>query len=149
MPRIEEEVLLKCTREIAFRELADIDFMRRLDPNFGLDTEILFHNARLLISLSKVKGIGNVQIERVTLPEVFTLITERRPPMAPFTYQLSIQMLFDHAGGTLLKWIDEFELDSDNKQREGAILSYIRTNDVANLRKTQEHLACLSEKRHL
>ena len=114
--------------------------MKALDTNFGRNTTILFRNERLLRSTSKVEGIGDVEIERISFPEAFTIMTQRRHPMSPFVYQLSIQMLSDHVEGTLLKWTDEFELDTDNVHCEQAILAIIRRNDIVNLQNIQKHM---------
>ncbi|MCX5974547.1 MAG: hypothetical protein NTU59_07785, partial [Coprothermobacterota bacterium] len=118
MPKISEEILLDCTKETAFSEIVTVDFMKSIDPNFGLNTEIIFQNERLLRSLSKVERIGDVEIEKIIIPESFTIVTQRRPPLAPFIYQLSIQILSEHKDGSLLKWLNEFELDEDNKPKE-------------------------------
>jgi hypothetical protein len=67
-------------------------------------------------------------------------VTQRRPPLSPFLFQLSIQLFEDFQGGTLLKWIDEFELDSENKPREDKVLFYIQANDMRNLQKMKEIL---------
>ena len=140
MPSLNEEILLDGAKETVFTEIVTIDFMKDLDSNFGFNTKILFQNQRLIRSLSKVDRIGDVEIERIIIPETFTIITQRRPPMAPFIYQLTIQILCDYKKGTLLKWINEFELDEDNKPREEMIVSIIRKNDILNLQKTQKYM---------
>ena len=139
MPKISEEIILNCSKEKAFNEMVTVDFMKKIDSNFGLNTEILFQNARLLRSLSKVERVGNVEIERLNFPENFTIVTQRRPPLAPFVYQLSLQMFYEHKDGTLLKWINEFEVDENNKPKEEIILSHIKKNDIFNLQKTQNY----------
>jgi hypothetical protein len=130
---------LKCSKEKAFSEISTVDFMKKIDPNFGLNTEILLQNKRIIRSLSKVEKVGNVEIERVIIPENFIIITQRRPPLAPFVYQISLQLFFDHKDGVLLKWINDFELDENNKPKEEFILSFIKKNDNNNLQNTQNY----------
>jgi hypothetical protein len=60
MPKIIEEIILNCSREKAFSEISTIDFMKKIDPNFGLNTEIILQNERLMRSLSKVEKVGNI-----------------------------------------------------------------------------------------
>jgi hypothetical protein len=140
MPTINEHVVLSLPKKAAFQKITSVDFMKALDSNFGQNTTILFQNERLMRSVSKVEGIGDIEIERITIPEVFTIITQRRQPMVPFIYQISLQILSDHTEGSLLSWINEFELDTDNKQREAAILSIIRRNDIGNLQNMQRQV---------
>jgi hypothetical protein len=140
MPTINEHVVLSLPKKVAFQQIASVDFMKAIDSNFGKNTTVLFQNERLMRSISKVEGIGDIEIERIAIPEVFTIITQRRQPLIPFIYQISLQILSDHNEGSLLSWIDEFELDADNKQREATILSIIRRNDIGNLQSIQRQL---------
>jgi hypothetical protein len=137
MPSIHEEIVLDYPKESVFKQISSIDFMLAIDPNFGRSTVVLFHDDRLMRTRSTIEKIGDVEIERITIPETYTIVTQRRQPMAPFIYQISIQILLDHDKGTLLKWNDEFELDVDNKHKEEAILGILRRNDVANLQNIQ------------
>ena len=149
MPAVHDEIVLECSKEVAFKEISTVTFMKSVDPNFGHDTTILLENRRLIRSVSKVKGIGDVEIERVMLPEVSAIITHRRPPLSPFIYQLSIQMLTDHKDGCLLKWTNEFELNEENRPRQETVLEYIRKNDHENLLKTCKHFAQRKLERNL
>jgi len=146
MPCLLENIFLNCSKEFALKTVATIDFMKWIDPNFGLNTQIVLQNERMIRSISNVPGIGNVEVERLSLPEIDTIITQRRPPLGPFIYQLSIQRFIDHGEGTLLEWKNEFELNDENKAREGTITSYIRANDVLVLKKTQEYFLRASAK---
>jgi hypothetical protein len=139
MSRIYEEIQLNCNKEAVFKEITSVDFMKSIDSNYGLNTTILFENERLLRSVSKVERIGSIEIERINIPETFTIITQRRQPLPPFIYQISIQILCDKKDATLLKWINEFELDIENKSKEELILSFIKKNDLNNLEKTKQH----------
>lgn len=137
MPKIYEEIILNCSRERAFNEISTVDFMKKLDPNYGLNTELILQNERLIRSISNVEKIGNVEIERIIIPENFTIITQRRPPLAPFIYQISLQLFIVYEDRVLLKWLNEFELDANNKSREEYILSAVKRNDFLNLQKIQ------------
>jgi hypothetical protein len=141
MPRIVAQISLNCPKQVAFQHMATVEFMRAIDPNFALDTQILLETPRLIRSISKVKGIGDVEIERLLLPEISTIVTQRRPPLGPFVYQLSIQRLIDHPEGTVLQWTDEFELDGKNKGMEPVILGHLQRNDQANLEKTRQRIS--------
>jgi hypothetical protein len=140
MPRTDEQVLFSLPKETVFKQITSIDFMKAIDPNLGYNTTILFQDERVLRSVSKVEGIGDVEIERITIPETFVIVTQRRQPMPPFLYQISIQMLSDHDEGSSLRWINEFELDTQNKNREATITAIIRRNDIGNLQRMQKHL---------
>lgn len=141
MPRIVDELTLCCPKEVAFQEIATVGFMRAIDSNFGQATRILLENRRLIRSVSTVEGVGDVEVERLLLPEAGIIVTQRRPPMGPFVYQLSIQQLMEHEQGAVLKWTDEFELDAESKPREAVVVDIIRRNDRANLLKTQSRIA--------
>jgi hypothetical protein len=135
MHKIQEEIVLNCPVEKAFAEITTVDFMKRLDPNYGKDTAVILQNERLIRSVSKVENIGDVEIERIIIPESFTIVTERRPPMGPFVYQISLQIFGKCENGTTMLWVNEFELDKDHKMREDYILSAITGNDKLNLNK--------------
>ena len=141
MPRIYDEIILPCSKEMAFREIASVAFMKSVDPNYGIDTEVLFQNERLIRSVSRIKGIGDVEIERLAVPEANVIITQRRPPLGPFEYQLSIQTFKDNSTGTLLQWTNEFELNEENKEKEEVITSHIARNDHLILQKTKNYMA--------
>ncbi len=140
MPRIHEEIVLDYPKESVFKQISSVDFMRAIDPNFGCSTVVLFQDQRLMRTRSTIERIGDVEIERINIPETHTIVTQRRQPMAPFIYLVSMQILFDHEKGTLLKWKNEFELDADNKHKEEVILGILRRNDVANLQSIQRLL---------
>ncbi|MGA2240290.1 MAG: hypothetical protein ABSG74_13870 [Candidatus Bathyarchaeia archaeon] len=140
MPKIDEQIVISFPKEAVFKQITSTDFMKAIDPNFGHNTTVLFENERLMRSISKVEGIGDVEIERITIPEAFAIITQRRQPLPPFIYQLSIQILFDHNEETLLKWTNEFELDPNNQHREAAIVSILRRNDAMNLKNMEKQL---------
>ena len=140
MPIIHLEIFIEHSKEFVFSRISSIDFMRAVDPNFGMNTIVLFQNERLLRTRSKIERIGEVEIERIYLPETFTIITQRRRPLEPFVFQLSIIALIDQEAGTTLKWTDEFELNAENADRGKTILSIIENNDSQNLLRTKEYL---------
>ncbi len=138
MQRISEEIILSCPRETAFNEISKAEFMKKIDPA-DLNSEILFRNDRLVRTISKGTPSGDVELEWIVIPENFTVVIVRQPPLAPFIYQLSIKCLYKHESGTLLRHINEFELDDNNKNREEMISSYIKKNDIQNLQKTRDY----------
>jgi hypothetical protein len=140
MPKIHLELTVERERQLVFSKMASIDFMRAIDPNFGGSTIVLFQNNRILRSCSTVERIGEVEIERISLPEVFMFITQRRRPLEPFIFQLSILELTVQEGGTLMKWTNEFELNVESPDREKVIFALIEKNDKQNLFKTKSYL---------
>ena len=48
-------------------------------------------------------------------------------------------MLSEHKGDTLLRWVDEFELDEENQSKEEVILSLLKDKDRRNLEKTRDY----------
>ncbi len=138
MPKICEEIILKCPREKAFNEMAAAEFMKKIDP-VAANTEILFRNERSLRTISRGTPSGDVELERIIIPENFSLVTIRMPPLAPFAYQLTVKIFLEHKDGTLLKHINEFELDDNFKSREEMILSAIKKNDILNLERTRSY----------
>lgn len=138
MPRISEEIILNCSREKAFNEISKADFMKEIDPA-ALNTEILFRNERLIHTISRGTPSGDVELEMVIIPENFTIVLMRRPPLTPFVYQLSIKTFSEHKDGTLLKHINEFELADNFKPGEEMVLSVIKQNDILNLQRTKDY----------
>jgi hypothetical protein len=138
--RICGEVVLKRTKENAFREISSADFAKKIDSNFAhLNIEILFQNERFLRTLVKLENVGNLDMERIYIPENYTIISQRKPPMIPFVYFLGIQMLFDHKDGALLKWVEEFEISDDNKSKEEGIVSRLEQNEILHFQKVQNY----------
>ena len=110
MPRINGEVILNCSRGKAYSELSSLDFAERMELPFSRPRrEILFQNQRLTRTLTRIENVGTMDMERILIPETFTIVSKRMPPMAPFLYFLGLQMLIDHEGAAVLKWIEEFE----------------------------------------
>jgi hypothetical protein len=140
MPKFHLELTVDRARELVFSKISSIDFMRAIDPNFGESTIVLFQNDRILRTCSKIERIGEVEIERISLPETFMFITQRRRPLEPFIFQLSILELMVQDGGTLLKWTNEFELSAESAVREKAISAIIEKNDTQNLFHTKAYL---------
>ena len=110
-------------KELAFREISSIDFADRMSLTFkSPQREILFQNERMMRTRTMIKNVGVVEMERILIPENYTIVSKRVPPMAPFSFFLGLQVLSDHTDGTVLKWIEEFELDAENKEKESGIL---------------------------
>jgi hypothetical protein len=140
MPRIVEHITLPCTKETALKAIGSVAFMKNIDLNYGTSTTVLLENGRVIRSVSVVEGIGPVEIERLMIPEANVIITQRRPPMGPFVYQLTIQAFTDSPGGTLLEWTDEYELNGESREKEDMIRSIIVKNDKSILEKTRAYL---------
>jgi hypothetical protein len=146
MSKISGEIVLKCSREKVFGEMSLAGFAKKLDPaSANLNVEILFQNDRLLRTLTKIENIGNIDMEKVKIPENFTMVSLRKPPMAPFAYFIGILIFLDHKEGTLLKWIEEFEVDADNKSKEEGIAKRLEQNENLHFQKVRNYFSNESE----
>ena len=107
MPKIYEEVVLSCSREKVFAEMTVVDFIKKSQPDVGIEFETTFESERLIRYKMKV-GKWELESEKVIIPEVFTFVT-RRTVSSPAGYSLIIQIFDVHEKGTLLKHIEDFE----------------------------------------
>lgn len=139
MPVIREEILLNCTPDQAFHEIADLNFVKRLNPNSGLDNQIIFQNERIIRYRLKVANVGEWESERVMIPENHTIITQRRSPLAPFKYMAALHIFKACPTGTLFTYIEEFELLPENLERETEIINDIMSKVGPNLNKIKEY----------
>ncbi len=141
MPKICGEVALHCSKEKAYHEISSVDFGERMGLAFGSPKkEILFLNERVLRTITKIENVGTVDMERIYIPECFTIVSQRKPPMVPFSFFLGLQILCEHEDGALLKWVEEFELDDENKPKEEGMLSGLRKHEELQFLKIQEYL---------
>jgi len=107
MPKIYQEAVLSCSREEAFAEMTVVDFIKKSQPDVGIEFETTFKSERLTRYKMKV-GTWELESEKVIIPEAFTFVT-RRTVSSPAGYSLIIQIFEDHEKGTLLKHIEDFE----------------------------------------
>jgi len=139
MQKICGEIVFNQTKEKAFEELTSPYFSAKLGTGMSNPRkEILFQNERLLRTISHFDVIGDVEMESIFIPESFTIVTTRKPPLAPFAWFVAIQTLFDHEGQTLLKWSEEFEIDEANKCREEGIVSRFEKNEISHFQKVRD-----------
>ena len=139
MPVISEEILLSCTPNQAFLEIADLNFAKKLNPNSGLDNQIIFQNERIVRYRLKVANVGEWESERVMIPETHTIITQRRSPLAPFKFMVVLHIFKACPTGTLFTYIEEFELLPENQERETEIFTDIMRKVGPNLNKIREY----------
>lgn len=139
MAKIYEEVILKCDPEKAYKEISDMNFVRKINPNAGFSTNILFQNDRLVRYTLTVEKVGTWESERVNIPEALTIVTQKRKPLAPFAYLVVVQNFKAHEEGTLFTYIEEFEMDEENKEKEDGVLSDIMKKCKGNLKKIQDY----------
>ena len=140
MPRISGEVILNCLREKAYNELSSFDFAERMDLSFDrTKREILFQNQRLTRTLARIENIGTVEMERILIPETFTIVSKRIPPMAPFSYFLGLQIFVERGNGAVLKWIEEFDLEEESKANEPGILAGLERHEREQFQKIGEY----------
>jgi hypothetical protein len=125
MIKINESTLLKCKPGRAFKEMADLNFVKKINPKSGLGTEILFQNQRLVRYKLTVENVGTWESERVIIPEALTLVTQKRKPLAPFRYLVVIHCFHPHPEGTLFEYTEEFEMDENNLDKEQKVFGDI------------------------
>lgn len=138
MPIIKEEIWLNCSPERAFNEISDLDFAKKINPNSGLNNQIIFQNERIIRYLLKVANVGEWESERVIIPETHTIITQRRNPLAPFKFMVVLHIFKANQKGTLFTYIEEFELFPENKAQENRIISDIMRKVGPNLNNIKE-----------
>jgi len=114
MPKIYQEAVLSCSREEAFAEMTVVDFIKKSQPDAGIEFEATFKSERLTRYKMKV-GTWELESEKIIIPEAFTFVT-RRTVSSPAGYSLIIQIFEDHEKGTLLKHIEDFE-PQESEQR--------------------------------
>jgi hypothetical protein len=92
-------------------------------------------------TITKIENVGIVDMERILIPETYTIVSKRMPPMAPFSLFLGLQILVDHPYGALLKWVEEFELDAENAAKEKQILVGLEKHEREQFLEIQEYFA--------
>jgi len=107
MPKTYEEVVLACSREKAFGEMAPVDFIKKSQPDAGIEFETTFKSERLTRYKMKV-GKWELESEKIIIPEAFTFVTQRKVSSSA-GYSLIIQIFEVHEKGALLKHIEDFE----------------------------------------
>jgi len=117
MARICEEVLLPCSRQEAFAAMMAVDFIRKIQPNVGVEFETTLESERLIRYRMKV-GQREIQSEKIIIPETFTFVTQRTVS-SPGGYSLIIQIFEDHEKGSLLRHIEDFEPQEDEQRMSG------------------------------
>lgn len=142
MPTVKNEVILKCTPEVAFDEISKLDFMSKSNPRSGIKPILLFQNERIIRYTLNVENVGSWESERVLIPERNMIITQRRSPLTPFKYMVVLHIFEVIPEGTLFTYIEEFELDEDNKVNEDKILSDISNKVIPNMEKISEYFTC-------
>jgi hypothetical protein len=132
-----ESAVVDGKRDEVFRKMSDADFIRKIDPNAGQGVEVSLDTARVLRSSSVVEKVGRVETERILLPELFAIVSQRRGDTSPFTYQVSIQMLGEAGEGTVVNWIVDFGLEDRMKEKEECFSSIIRSHAQGNLERAR------------
>jgi hypothetical protein len=142
MPRINGKVVLRCSIERAYSEISSLDFADKIGLAFkSPQREVLFQNGRMTRTRIKIENVGVVEMERILIPENFTVISKRVPPMVPFSFFLGLQILVDHEDGVLLKWVEEFELDDENKAKESVIHAGLERHEREQFLEIQKYFA--------
>jgi hypothetical protein len=136
-----ESIEIAKKREDVFRVIKTTRFMKLIDANEWQEFSIQIENDRILRTISLLEKVGKIETEKLFIPEVFTIISQRRDSLSPFTYQIVIQMLEDKNGSTILKWIIEFEMEEKMKDKESYFASIIKSHAQKNLGKISEYFS--------
>jgi hypothetical protein len=113
---IKEEIILNCEPEIAFTEVAKLDFARKIGFASDIENEVLYQNDRIIKYIFKAKYqniVRSLESERIIIPENLTIITQRRN-LSSAKYNVIIDIFKKREAGTIMTHIDEFEEDDQN-----------------------------------
>ncbi len=133
-----ESVSVKGAREEVFGRMKDAEFIRKIDPSAGERVEVALDTPRLLRSATIVETVGRVETERLLIPELYAIVSQRRGDTSPFAYQVSIQSFEDAGERTVIKWIVDFELEDGMKSKEAYFASIIRSHAQGNLERARQ-----------
>ena len=75
----------------AFSEMTDVDFVRKIQPESGIEFETTFKSERLTRYTLRV-GKWGLESEKVIIPETFTFVT-RRTVSSPAGYSLTMMFI--------------------------------------------------------
>lgn len=125
MPKIEKEIFLNCSPDQAFKKMSKFDFIKRINSTTNVDTNILFHNGRIIRYSITVNGVGSWESERILIPESNIIVTYRRSPLSPFKYMVVLYALKEYGHGTKVTYVEEFEVEDRNIHLEEKILKDI------------------------
>ncbi len=139
MPVINERIILKCKPEEAFCQISKLEFMDKINPKAGLNTSVIFKNDRIIRYVLNVEGVGSWESERVLIPENNIIVTQRRNPLKPFQYMVIVHAFKEHPQGTCFTYVEEFEVDKENADKEEQIYQDISKKVRPNLEKIADY----------
>jgi hypothetical protein len=140
MPRIKGEVVLKCTKERAYSEISSIDFGDKMGLAFkSAQRGILFQNERLIRTKTIIENVGTVDMERILIPESFSIVSKRVPPMAPFSFFIGLQVFIDYEERTLLRWVEDFEMDTENQAKGKGMIIGLEKHEREQFQKIKDY----------
>lgn len=146
MPQIKEIINLKCSPKEAFEKMSKVNFIDNINSAAGVDTEILYHDDRLIKYKMNVSGVGTWESERILIPESNLIVTHRCTPLAPFKYMIVIYAIKQQTNGSQLIYIEEFEVADKRASIELTILSNIFGKVKQNLKYISDYLGGVSQR---
>jgi hypothetical protein len=124
MPKLYDEIILNCNILDAYNKLQKLELEKKLNPQALLT--INFENERL-IKYQLKHGEHIAAFEKIFFPENFTVLTQRYSKEL-FNYLFFFYSFHEQGNKTLLKYIQDFELDEDNKAKEKEMSDFLSTN---------------------
>jgi hypothetical protein len=138
---IYESVEVAKKREFVFAIIKTSNFSKIIDQNATQNLSIQIENDRILRTTTCLENIGPIETEKIFLPEVYTIISQRRDNLSPFKYQIIIQVLEEINDVTIIKWIIDFEMNEKMLEKESYFASIIKSHAQNNLRRISEYFA--------
>jgi hypothetical protein len=121
MPIIKNEMIIQQSVKNTFEKMYDISFEEYINPNNSF--EILYKSERIIRYRWK-NELDSPGFEKMIIPETLTVITKRNQK-TPFIYSLFIYIFASYNDVCRITYIQDFELDEDNKNKENGVMKYL------------------------
>jgi hypothetical protein len=136
-----ESIEISKKRDYVFSIIKTTNFIKKVDLNTEQEFSIQLENNRILRTTSILEKVGKIETEKIFIPEVYSIISQRRDKFSPFIYQIVIQILEEKNESTILKWIIEFEMEEKMKDKELYFSSIIKSHARNNLDKISKYFS--------
>jgi hypothetical protein len=137
MPKLTNDILIKIPREPAYQKMTGLDFERKMNPTSSF--EIQYVDERL-IRYRWTNEMDSPGFEKILLPETYTIFSQRKPK-TPFLYSYFIYMFLESPEGTIVRYIQDFQLEAESKSKEEGVVAYFRANSIKVMQALEEYLS--------